>query len=166
MEIREYRPTDFEQLYEIDHAAFTGDIAYSRLELQFYLRSRKCRTLVAQDSNEIVGFVGSNMDDPTDLGAEIDFVVDGKKMSRSAGNAVTLRDVVSLGYTARDVRYLFLSTHYRQPLSYSEEKLKAAKVELILIPSESTAPAAVRQALGSVFQNIYAEGYRMTTPAR
>lgn len=31
--------------------------------------------------------------------------------------------------------------------------------KLILIPSESTAPAAVRQALGSIFQNLYAEGY-------
>ncbi len=31
--------------------------------------------------------------------------------------------------------------------------------KLILIPSESTAPAAIRNALGSVFQNIYAEGY-------
>jgi glycine hydroxymethyltransferase len=37
--------------------------------------------------------------------------------------------------------------------------------KLILIPSESSAPAAVREALGSVFQNVYAEGYpalRMT----
>jgi len=31
--------------------------------------------------------------------------------------------------------------------------------KLILIPSESTAPAAVRQSLASVFQNLYAEGY-------
>lgn len=31
--------------------------------------------------------------------------------------------------------------------------------KLILIPSESTAPIAVREALGSVFQNLYAEGY-------
>ena len=31
--------------------------------------------------------------------------------------------------------------------------------KLILIPSESTAPQAVREAMGSVFQNIYAEGY-------
>ncbi len=31
--------------------------------------------------------------------------------------------------------------------------------KLILIPSESSPPAAVREALGSVFQNIYAEGY-------
>ncbi len=31
--------------------------------------------------------------------------------------------------------------------------------KLILIPSESSAPQAVRESLGSVFQNIYAEGY-------
>ena len=30
---------------------------------------------------------------------------------------------------------------------------------LILIPSESSAPLAVRQALASAFQNLYAEGY-------
>jgi hypothetical protein len=31
--------------------------------------------------------------------------------------------------------------------------------KLIMIPSESQAPAAVRMALGSGFQNLYAEGY-------
>ena len=39
----------------------------------------------------------------------------------------------------------------------NEAERQARKV--ILIPSESQAPAAVREALGSVFQNIYAEGY-------
>jgi ribosomal protein S18 acetylase RimI-like enzyme len=57
LEIREYKATDFAHLYEIDQAAFSKDLAYSRLELHFYLRSRKCRTLVAHDANEIVGFV-------------------------------------------------------------------------------------------------------------
>jgi glycine hydroxymethyltransferase len=33
------------------------------------------------------------------------------------------------------------------------------KRRIILIPSESASPIAVRQALGSTFQNIYAEGY-------
>src|SRR5215212_9445477 len=55
--IREYKPSDFNRLYEIDHEAFTKEIAYSHLELQFYIRSRKCRTLVAEDEGEIVGFV-------------------------------------------------------------------------------------------------------------
>ena len=31
--------------------------------------------------------------------------------------------------------------------------------KLILIPSESTSPMAVREALASAFHNIYAEGY-------
>lgn len=55
--IREYGPADFERLYQIDHAAFSSDIAYSRLELQFYLRSPRCRTLVCEGADEIVGFV-------------------------------------------------------------------------------------------------------------
>jgi glycine hydroxymethyltransferase len=43
-----------------------------------------------------------------------------------------------------------------QLIEYETER-QARK--LILIASESSAPLAVRQALGSVFQNIYAEGY-------
>jgi glycine hydroxymethyltransferase len=42
-------------------------------------------------------------------------------------------------------------------LSRIESERQARK--LILIPSESAAPLAVRQALASAFQNIYAEGY-------
>ncbi len=47
-------------------------------------------------------------------------------------------------------------------ISFEEER-QARK--LIMIPSESMAPRAVRQAQGSVFNNVYAEGYpplRMT----
>ena len=33
------------------------------------------------------------------------------------------------------------------------------KRKLILIPSESSAPAAIRESLGSILQNLYAEGY-------
>jgi cysteinyl-tRNA synthetase len=72
-------------------------------------------------------------------------LVEGKKMSRSAGNAVTLKDILNLGYTAREVRYLLLSTHYRQPLSYSEEKLKAARAALRRI---DTFIARIRRASG------------------
>src|SRR5437899_1654528 len=57
LKIREYTSQDFLQLYEIDHEAFGEDIAYSRLELGMYVRSRKCRTLVAEEDEEIVGFI-------------------------------------------------------------------------------------------------------------
>lgn len=67
VKIRDYQPADFDRLYEIDHAAFTEDIAYSHLELQYYLRSRQCRTLIAEDAGEIVGFVIAGLE-PKQLG--------------------------------------------------------------------------------------------------
>lgn len=47
------------------------------------------------------------------------------------------------------------------PDVYELTRLEAERQarKLILIPSESTAPMAVREALSSAFQNIYAEGY-------
>src|SRR5919108_2756141 len=47
------------------------------------------------------------------------------------------------------------------PAVYELTQLEAERQarKLILIPSESTAPMAVREALSSAFQNIYAEGY-------
>ncbi|HSA24200.1 MAG TPA: cysteine--tRNA ligase, partial [Myxococcota bacterium] len=57
-------------------------------------------------------------------------LVDGKKMSRPAGNAVTLADVQALGYTGRELRYLLASFHYRQPLTYSPKGLQLARAAL------------------------------------
>lgn len=67
VKIRLYEKTDFERLYEIDHQAFSERIAYSHLELQYYVRSRKCRTLIAEDDGTIVGFV-IGCSEPSNLG--------------------------------------------------------------------------------------------------
>ncbi|PIN72481.1 cysteine--tRNA ligase, partial [Candidatus Woesearchaeota archaeon CG10_big_fil_rev_8_21_14_0_10_47_5] len=53
-----------------------------------------------------------------------------KKMSKSLGNFYTLRDVFSRGYKARAVRYLLLSTHYRQQLNFTFEGVDAADTAL------------------------------------
>ena len=47
------------------------------------------------------------------------------------------------------------------PAVYGLTELEAERQarKLILIPSESQAPLAVREGLASAFQNIYAEGY-------
>jgi len=50
-------------------------------------------------------------------------VVDGKKMSKSVGNFYTLED---LGADPMAVRYVLLSTHYRQQLDFSKGKIKEA----------------------------------------
>ena len=57
-------------------------------------------------------------------------LVDGQKMSRSTGNAPTVRDLVDQGFSGRAIRYWLLSTHYRKPLSFSPESLVAAEKTL------------------------------------
>jgi len=54
----------------------------------------------------------------------------GKKMSRSAGSALTLRDLASRGYTGSQVRYFLLHTHYRRQIDFSFARLDAACKEL------------------------------------
>ena len=54
----------------------------------------------------------------------------GKKMSRSAGNSKTLRILMNIGFTGRQLRYFLLSTHYRQPLHYSDEALEQSRNNL------------------------------------
>ena len=54
-------------------------------------------------------------------------VVDGKKMSKSLGNFYTLRDLLKKGYDPIAIRYLLLSTHYRQKLNFTFDSLDAAK---------------------------------------
>jgi cysteinyl-tRNA synthetase len=57
-------------------------------------------------------------------------IVDGKKMSKSAGNFFTLREVLDKGYTGREVRYVLLGAHYRQTLNFTFTDLDAARVAL------------------------------------
>jgi len=54
-------------------------------------------------------------------------LVEGGKMAKSLGNFYTLRDLVAKGYDPKAVRYLLMSTHYRQQLNFTFEGLEAAK---------------------------------------
>jgi cysteinyl-tRNA synthetase len=52
-------------------------------------------------------------------------LVDGKKMSKSLGNFYTLRDLLEKGSSAKAIRYLLLSVHYRQQLNFTKEAVEA-----------------------------------------
>src|SRR5271168_3942347 len=52
--------------------------------------------------------------------------VEAQKMSKSAGNFYTLRDLLGLGYTPEVVRYLLASVPYRKKLNFTFDGLKAA----------------------------------------
>ncbi|CAN5248161.1 cysteine--tRNA ligase [soil metagenome] len=52
-----------------------------------------------------------------------------EKMSKSLGNFFTIREVLNL-YPAEVIRYFMIATHYRSPVSYSEELLDTARKAL------------------------------------
>jgi len=54
-------------------------------------------------------------------------MVEGRKMAKSLGNFYTLRDLLRMGYSPKAIRFLLLSTHYRQQLNFTFEALKAAE---------------------------------------
>ncbi len=50
-------------------------------------------------------------------------LVDNKKMSKSLGNIITLRDVMNRGYRPEALRYLFAFSHYRSRLNSTWESI-------------------------------------------
>lgn len=82
-------------------------------------------------------------------------IVDGKKMSKSANNFYVLQDLLSKGYTGKEVRYLLMHIHYRTLLNFSFESMNAAKRSLerindfLLRMSELAGPGEVKK---EVFQ--------------
>ena len=57
-------------------------------------------------------------------------LVEGKKMAKRLGNSFTVRDLTAKGYDPSTIRYLMISTHYRQQLNFTFEGLEAAKKTL------------------------------------
>lgn len=57
-------------------------------------------------------------------------LVEGNKMSKSLKNYYTLGDILDKGYNWREVRYLFLSSHYRHQLNFTFTGLSGAKASI------------------------------------
>src|SRR3989344_74574 len=55
--------------------------------------------------------------------------VKGQKMSKSLGNFFTIRDILKK-YSANALRFLFIQTHYRSAIDFSENSLESAKNSL------------------------------------
>jgi cysteinyl-tRNA synthetase len=54
-------------------------------------------------------------------------LVEGKRMGKRFGNYYTVRDLTKLGHAPEAIRYLLLSTHYRQQFNFTFDGLEAAK---------------------------------------
>lgn len=64
-------------------------------------------------------------------------MVEGSKMSKSAGNFYTARELMNRGWTGRELRYTLLAVHYRIPLNFTMEGLEASRQALARIDAWS-----------------------------
>jgi ribosomal-protein-alanine N-acetyltransferase len=81
--IREYRPSDFDELWRIDQACFAPGISYTRTELQQYINSRGAFTLIAaRPSSQAAGIARHT--------EAIDGFVIGRKHARGNGHIITI----------------------------------------------------------------------------
>jgi len=74
-------------------------------------------------------------------------LVEGKKMSKSLGNFFTIRELLTKGFTGREIRYLLLTAHYRETFNFTMEGLQGARASLARIDECLT---KLRELAGSV----------------
>ncbi len=60
--LREYRPEDFDVLWQLDQRCFEDGISYGEAELRHYLERSSSFTLVAEEGNKIIGFLVADRD--------------------------------------------------------------------------------------------------------
>jgi cysteinyl-tRNA synthetase len=53
--------------------------------------------------------------------------VEGEKMAKSLGNFFTVKDLLDKGVLGEVIRFVLLSTHYRQPLDWTERRVHEAE---------------------------------------
>ena len=57
-------------------------------------------------------------------------LVEDNKMSKSLGNLLTLDEITRKGFSGQEIRYVLLEGHYRHPLNFTWDSLKAARKAL------------------------------------
>lgn len=56
--------------------------------------------------------------------------VNGEKMSKSLGNFFTMRDLLDQGMSGETIRYVYLASHYRKPLNWTQKAADDGKKAL------------------------------------
>ncbi|HVV39158.1 MAG TPA: cysteine--tRNA ligase [Candidatus Paceibacterota bacterium] len=86
--------------------------------------------------------------------------IEGKKISKSLGNTVYLRNIIDRGYSARALRYLFLTAHYRTPMNFTWEAMEGASQALsrlsrtfLELPQGGSVPEQFKKELYAALSN-------------
>lgn len=104
--IRAYEPHDFDALYKLDQSCFPRGIAYSKSTLRYFLALSSAECLVAQEEDDIAGFILSELDGPL---AHI-ITLDVAEPHRRSGVGSLLLDAAENNLFAQGVRTVFLET--------------------------------------------------------
>ena len=72
--------------------------------------------------------------------------VEGEKMSKSLGNFFTVRDLLDRGIPGEVIRLVLLSTHYRQPIDFTYNRIEEARRRLARWRGRIKTPATHRDA--------------------
>ena len=71
--------------------------------------------------------------------------VDGKRMGKSLGNVFTLADIENKGYDPLALRYLYLTSNYRDTLNFTWDSLKSAQTALNKLREHMVSLLSLRQ---------------------
>lgn len=104
-ELRDYRPSDFEQLFRLDQLCFPEAIAYSRPELAHYLRAKTAICLLASEGGKLLGFI---LGDVTRRGSGHLVTLDISPEARRTGLATTLLEALQERFRALSCRAILL----------------------------------------------------------
>ena len=96
--------------------------------------------IAVHHTNEIAQSEGATDEIFANLWMHVAFLtMDGEKLSKSLNNTYTIDDLEQREYHPLALRYLFLQTSYRTPLSFSFQSLSAAQTALERLHKEYTA---------------------------
>ncbi|MCK8462375.1 cysteine--tRNA ligase [Aliiroseovarius sp. S1339] len=88
--------------------------------------------------------------------------VEGKKMSKSLGNFFTVHDLLDQGVPGEVIRFVFLGTHYRKPMDWTEKKRAEAEATLrkwrILTDSVEPASSASVEVVAALADDLNTAG--------
>jgi ribosomal protein S18 acetylase RimI-like enzyme len=87
--VRDYRPEDFNTLWAIDQSCFDPEIAYSRYELQVYLRRPGAFALIADLDGQALKNDPPAKHDPSTQSSIVGFVV-AESSRRGMGHIITI----------------------------------------------------------------------------
>jgi ribosomal-protein-alanine N-acetyltransferase len=104
--LRDYKPSDFDSLFEIDQSCYPVGIAYSKRELRVYLQMPGAESIVAETANALAGFCISAHQDARGYIVTIDVL----EQFRRTGMGSALLNEVERRLAAKGVHEVRLET--------------------------------------------------------